>query len=254
MVRLLKTNNKKAGITLLEMVFTTAGFTMVLVTMLSVYSLGLKRYQADAGQNQAIGTGMRAAVYIKQDLRNGISIEPGRGSYITDSNTVVIKAPSYNSSGIIDSSFDYIIYDVSNDTLKRTIQAASGSARANETNRPLVKGVSGLELTYTVHDFITTTGSAAFTLSAVWTSVPSCRFNGSTITSGLSYTSSNHTAYFSVPPASGAVLEFIYPVSPSNTAALSAVSEVSVSIDSEAMGSLCGNEEIGAGARLRNKR
>jgi len=239
------------GITLVEIIISVGIFALVLATALGVYSLSFWNYQQDMARNVANGQVQTGAQYIERDIRNGAAVLASFGSIATGTHSIVLSAPSYNSSGVIDSTFDTIVYRVnSSNVLVRTTAANALSLRANETNRPLARGVTSLNLTYKVHDFFIGDGSkSSFTLNAPWSSTPTCRLNGAT--TAFSYNTTTHTASFTSPPASGAQIEFAYMIDPAGSSNLALVSEVDVQIRTTSKDNVASCQVVSS-ARLRN--
>lgn len=240
----------KRGITLVEIMFSMSVFALVLATALAVFGLSMRNYQQDMARNVANGEVQTGAQYIERDLRNSYAVLASYGSYTTGAHSIVVSAPSYNSSGVIDSTFDTIAYKVdSSNALVRTTAASAPSLRKSETSRLLARGVTSLNLTYKVHDFFTGNGTTStFTLNAPWSSTPTCRLNG-TVTA-VSYNAANHTASFTSPPASGAQIEFAYLIDPTVSSNLPFVSEVSVQIQATSTDNVASSQVVSS-ARLR---
>jgi hypothetical protein len=99
--------------------------------------------------------------YMAQSMRAAKEIAISHSGDTTSASVVVLKVPSYNNSGIIADTYDYISYRVDGDThnLERTVWKTAGS-RNEETDRVLAKGVSSLSFEYLCRDSFTGNGTS----------------------------------------------------------------------------------------------
>lgn len=244
---------KNRGATLIELMIVVAGILFIFAAILGANRMSLMTYYRDSGINESSRNAFSTLRYIEKDIQNASAVSTSYGSYYTSSNTLVLKVPSYDASGIIDSTYDYIVYSVNDDGgLVRSVYPETVSLREEET-RTVAEGMNSFSLAYVVHDFFVTTGTEnTFELSTAWHAAPVCRVDGVEIISGLGFSASDNTAIFDSAPAGGSVIEFVYQIYP-GYGDLECVSEIEITAVSSAyMGDVTVSSNYSV--RLRNKR
>lgn len=248
--------SNRTGFTVIEFVFATSLTLIVILvsTMLMVSSLhGYRREYLIEASSHASEIGIE---YLTRDLRATYQVVGSAGVGSTSASSIVLQVPSYDGSEVIDGSYDYISYSVdSQQHLIRTTAAGDGD-RVNETKRVLTKGVTNLSFTYICRNTFQGNGATlTFTLPVSYTGTPAVSVNGITITSGVTFNQGNHSLTFQVAPSLTDFIEVLYQVSPSNSAALAQVMDVTVQMTcQQTQGDYSRSAPLSASIRLRNKR
>lgn len=252
MARLRKTR----GTTLIETVSALSVMSLAVLAVLSLYDVSLGKAAKYVSRNKTIEAVAVPMARMDRDMRAAASVVSSHGSFTTDGDTIVLRAPSFNTQGVIEGSYDYIVYNFLNsNSVARSIYPAGGSHRQAESARVIGRNISALSYTYTVHDFFTGDGTTrTFQLSGNWLATPVCRWNGGTVTSGVSYSAQNRTATLSAAPTQGTQIEFVYDIAPNDTTGLGSVSEVKVSVTGAAEAGSGAPVTLSASVRLRNNR
>jgi len=183
-------------------------------------------------------------------------------SYTTSANDIVISSPGLSTDyngfpDILTAVTDYFAYDYDADQKKlyETIVPGTGSNRPARTRMVLAKEVTAVTFTYRVREQVRNLSSGSYSkvLAYTATATPTAYVNGAKQT--CSYNTSTRTATISSVPL-GADVEFVYPVSPSDTSALAKVTQVDATVTlAETSGrSVTRTVTLSGTARLRNMR
>lgn len=198
------------------------------------------------------------------------SYSSGGTAYTTDgSTTIVLQAPSYDSSGNILATSDTIIYYLAGAaapySLHRVVYASTGSTRSSEADKIIVTNIQSMTLTYLVSQTFTGDGSTTtFSLNgapAGASPTEQVTVSGAAVSLGTKPTQvqfvSPSSLTFGTAPASAAPINALYSVDPSVNA--SQVTEVYVDLKLSITGTELGhsstetqNAELSCQANLKN--
>jgi hypothetical protein len=254
----------QAGASLLETLFTVFIGTLILggtVACMVGAASSADRAQTFGGlQTQ----GRKATDELLYELRGASAVLASQTlaatAYTTSASTIVFSGPGLtldasSNPDVLSAITDYYAfsYDSNGTTLYETIVPGTGSVRPTRTRMVMAKNVSAFSLTYKVRDQYkaTSTGSYSHALLYAATATPTAYVNGAMTTCTLS----GQTATISS-VTSGADVEFVYPVSPTNTSALASVTQVDATITMQQVSgkAITRTITLNGTARLRNVR
>lgn len=248
-------SNRIAGFTTLEMVSAITIGAMTILLIMSVYMASLRYFNREYPSWVCNRSTELAMEYMTRDVRAAIQPVSSYGPVSTAADSIVLKVPSYDHSGIISNSYDYIAYAVNRDhNLTRTI-VSGGGLRKDETNRVLADSISTLSFVYSCQDEFTGDGSTtSFTSRSAWSDTPTVTVNGQTV-SRYSIDSGSHKITFTQAPSGVSTVGILYPVFPTDAAALAKVLMVNIQISSQqTSGRDSASSALSANVRLRNSR
>jgi hypothetical protein len=255
----------QAGISLIEALVTAFIGTLVLTGTVTCM-VGVAS-SADRAQTYGVlqARSQKASDELLYELRGASQVLASRTingvTYTTGASSVVFSAPGLSiSSGtpdILTSVTDYFAFAYSPDTkiLYQSISPGTGSVRPTRTAMALAKKVNSVAFTYQVREQFTasTAGTFSKVLTYTATGTPMAYVDGQNRT--CTYTSGTNTASVSSVTL-GQDVEFVYPVSPTNTAALAKVSRIDATITTSDVSGANKTRTVtlSGTARLRNVR
>jgi len=141
----------RAGFSLLEALIALTILTIMIGAILSFYAKGQQTFINESAQAEAIEQTRYPLAWITRDVKLSTAIEASWGSYATSADTLILRVPSVNSSGLIidlETSWDRVIYRIDGNRLVRIVDALDGvSARVDRT-RVLGDGMASLAFAY----------------------------------------------------------------------------------------------------------
>lgn len=143
---------RQRGFTLIEIVVVIGLISLVLGGVLALFISNNRIYNYQTALIKASGSARTAMNAFSQDALQGYRVLASYNingtPYNSNSSTVIFQLPAYNSSGtVISNTYDYVAYSVTGTSLKRDLQAASGSVRITST-KILSSSVSSWAVTY----------------------------------------------------------------------------------------------------------
>ncbi len=141
----------RGGFSVLEALIALTILTLMVGAILSIYSKGQQTFINESAQADAIEESRFPLAWITRDVKMSTAIDLSWGTYITSSNTLILKVPSIDANGLIidvETYQDRIIYRVQGSRLLRIVDGVDGiSARADRT-RVLADGMASLVFIY----------------------------------------------------------------------------------------------------------
>jgi type II secretory pathway component PulJ len=155
------------GFSLFEALVALLILSIMFVALLSLYSEGQKQFINENAQADVLEESRFPMALIARDVKVATAVAASYSSYTTSANTLVLRVPSIDSSGlIIDLTLhsDYIVYHISNDMLQRVVYGKAGvSSRANGSR---YMGYKVTALTFTYYDSSDNTLASNFSSAA----------------------------------------------------------------------------------------
>jgi Tfp pilus assembly protein PilW len=153
--------------TLIELLIVVAISAVIMIALLSLYMEGQKYFFNENAKADTIEDSRFPMTWISRDVREALQVVAGHGSYLTDTNTVVLEVPSIDpgTGALMTGSLDYIIYRRNPnypEKLERIIDAAEGTGRQDRT-RVMADAVNAFVLTYYQQDGITQVTPTTYT-------------------------------------------------------------------------------------------
>lgn len=127
-----------AGFTLVEVTVAAAISLMAMVAILSMFIASSKMSVESFLRNKASGEARKVIDRLTTDARAAVALESSFGSYTAGANTLILKVPAIDNSGIpldMESKYDHIIYHQDGDgatELKRIVSPHASSSRTAE--------------------------------------------------------------------------------------------------------------------------
>jgi len=122
---------KKAG-ALIELMITVTIFLIVIAAMTQTIMSMNQNYKILAGYLTNYLKGRHVIDFIAKDIRMAIRVMDEYGAYASTTNCLVLKVPSLDATGDIvevNNEFDYVIYKIEGDDLKKIVIPGAMSAR-----------------------------------------------------------------------------------------------------------------------------
>lgn len=132
-------------------------FVVVLVGLLSLFDWHNKVYSLELADIRATGGARTAFNNMSDYIAQGTLVQAYRTvngtTYTTDSDTLVLEMPALGSDGnFIASTYDYVVYNLSNGSLYEITDFASNSVRDHVGTKLLADQVQSLTFTYDTGD------------------------------------------------------------------------------------------------------
>ncbi len=141
----------RTGFSVLEALIALTILTVMIGAILSFYAKGQQTFINETAQAEAIEQTRYPLAWITRDVKLSTAIEGSWGGYNTSSDTLILRIPSVNASGLIidlETSWDRVIYRIQGNRLIRVVDALDGvSARVDRT-RALADGMASLAFVY----------------------------------------------------------------------------------------------------------
>lgn len=143
---------KQRGFTLPEVVIVIFLFAILLLALMNIFEWQQKVYNFEQADILATGSARVAMNNMTMMIAQGINVVETRNvggvDYTTGASTVIVKIPSYDSSGnILANTYDYVIYHLSSGKLNQIIDASATSKRKSAT-KLLSDKVDSFSLSY----------------------------------------------------------------------------------------------------------
>lgn len=153
---MISSKQKQDGFTIIEVVIVTAIFAILLLGLMNIFDWQNKVYNLEQAEVMATGSARVAMNSLNFTLAQGIQLENTRNingtDYTTGGNSLVVRLPSYDSSGaLIDGVYDYVAYYSNGSNLYQLTETGTGGARPHGT-KLLSDRLESFTLTYNVGD------------------------------------------------------------------------------------------------------
>lgn len=252
------------GYTLLEIILAVALGTLLLALIFSIYEIVNRGLSQESDRANRLFLGRLAADRICKDIRSARRVKNTYGGYTSSSTVLILESPSYNSSGLISGSYDYIIYrfNSADKSLRKSVFPASGSFRESVTDLIETPNVTSVAFRYyTLQQYTGDGNRREFILGgypldadgnlAVDEIVVKV---GNSVLSPSQYTTDASTRKLTLnsAPSSGTIVEVTYALDPARTSNFNLASLVNVYLTYDSGSSPVGIVEVKAGAFLRN--
>ncbi|HEX3099983.1 MAG TPA: prepilin-type N-terminal cleavage/methylation domain-containing protein [Patescibacteria group bacterium] len=133
-----KRKSAEQGFTLIEVVIVTGIFSVLMLAMLNLFDWHNKVYFLEQADTQATGSARTTMNNMDKYIAQASSVESSRTvsgtTYTTDSDTLVLKLPAFDSSdNLLTNIYDYVVYYKTGNSLYQLIDLGSGSGRNGGT-------------------------------------------------------------------------------------------------------------------------
>jgi len=143
---------KPKGLTLIELLIVIAIGTVIILTLLALYTAGQRYFISGSTRTGVLRDGRHVIEWISRDIKAAIQVVQSWDVYTTSSNSLVLQLPSVDVSGLIvdvESDFDYVVYRLNpqlSHRLERIIDAKEGVSSRVDGSRVLADKVNSLSL------------------------------------------------------------------------------------------------------------
>ncbi len=146
---------QKPGISLIELMVVMSLLVIISIVIGSVYISGIKTYRQELAQSSIQSNAQTILDSIINEAKNAQSVEETYSTYVSGTNSVILKVPAIDSNkNIIYSGsamlFDRIIYYFEDNAIHKVTLADPASARFNQNglNKTLDNNILVLEFAY----------------------------------------------------------------------------------------------------------
>ncbi len=252
------------GYTLLEIVLAMVLGTLLLALTFSIYEIVNRGLSRESDRANQLFLGRLASDRICKDIRSARRVKSSYGGYTSSSTVLILEVPSYNASGLISGSYDYILYrfNSSDKSLRKSVFPASGSSRQGVTNLIETPKVDSVVFRYYTLQQYTGDGSrrefilGGYPLDADGNlAIDEITVKvGNSVLNSSQYTTNASTRKLTLnsAPSSGTTVEVTYALDPARSSNFDLASLVNVYLTYGSGSSPLGITEIKAGAFLRN--
>lgn len=152
MKRKKKKSDSKGFITLVELTVVVALVALIMLILMSLYVTGQQFLMTESARNDVIRDNRYVFDWISRDIKGAVQVVSSWDAYTTSSNSLILRIPSVDSSGLIidiENEFDYIIYRLNSEypnKLERVVDAKDGVSSRVDSARVLASRVNSLLL------------------------------------------------------------------------------------------------------------
>ncbi len=110
----------RTGFSVLEALIALTILTIMIGAILSFYAKGQQTFINESAQADAIEQTRYPLAWITRDVKLSTAIEASWGGYVTSADTLILRIPSVNASGLIidlETSWDRVIYRIQGNRL-----------------------------------------------------------------------------------------------------------------------------------------
>ena len=128
-------NNRNCGFTLVEFQIASFIALITVAALLSLYIFVWRNFTIGDTALDVYTNSRNASSYLIRDIRSAAQVVSNVGAYTTTDSSIVLMVPSIDALGeIVESKYDYIIYEIQDGDIYRIVQADASSARQSENH------------------------------------------------------------------------------------------------------------------------
>ncbi len=120
-------HRKHQGFTLVEVLMSTAVFSIIAAALVGLYALGTRSADRSASHVKSLSGGQHALSMLEKDVLEACRITTV-GGYAASPSALAMLQPRFDADGLLVASDDVVVYYFSGDRLLRDVLPGSGSA------------------------------------------------------------------------------------------------------------------------------